>query len=453
MPASPIRRGALAASIAILALGAGGWPAVGTPADAAPVPRAERGFVPDEVLVRMRGERRERLLETPSGVGVRRAAKRLEQDEDVAYAAPNYIAQISDRFIPDDPGSPGVPRGWTDDQWNFLGPPGGIGLPRAWEALRDQGRPGGARRNGERGPRIAVIDTGVAYRRAGAFSRSPDFRQGQFVAPRDFVDDDRLPLDEHGHGTFIAGTIGEQVDNGRAVTGIAYGTRLMPVRVLDNAGFGDAERVRAGIRWAMRHNARVINLSLQFGPEVTRCDQVPGVCEAIAKARRRGAIVIAAAGNGIPDNIGKPEVSFPGRVAVAVGAGTIRGCLARYSNYGEGLDLVAPGGGASAVGLGRRGCAPALGESADVVQLTLDAAASGDYSSFGLAREHGTSMASAHVSGVAGLVLASRVLARSGRRATPGRVERRLERTARELGDPLYYGAGLVNARRAIARK
>jgi serine protease len=428
------------------------WSTPQPEADASSSDRARPGFVPGEILVRLRGERRERLREPPAGLGVRRAARRLERDEDVAYAVPNYLAWVAGRFIPDDPGTPGVPRGWTADQWNFLGPPGGIGAPRAWDALRDQRRPGGARRGGERGPRIAVLDTGIAYRSVGAFSRSPDFRPRQFSAGRDFVDGDRLPLDENGHGTFIAGTIAEQVDNGRAVTGIAYGTRLMPVRVLDNAGIGDAQQVRSGIVWAMRHDAKVINLSLEFGPEVTSCEQVPGICDAIAKARRRGSIVIAAAGNGIPDDIGEARVSFPGMVAVAVGGTTVRGCLGRYSNYGEGLDLVAPGGGPDALRVDDPACNPLANENPDIVQLTFANAAGDDFSSFDLAGEHGTSMASAHASGVAALILASRVLTRGRRQATPGRVERRLERTARDLGDPQYYGAGLVNARRAIGR-
>jgi serine protease len=452
MPIASRRRAALGAVVAIALTGAGASQPSPTPADGSPSLASERGFAPGEILVRMRGERRERLREPPPGLGVRRAARRLERYEDVAYAVPNYRAQVAGRFIPNDPGTAGVPRGWTKDQWNFLGPPGGVGAPRAWDALRDQGRPGGARRSGERGPRVAVVDTGIAYLSVGGYARSPDFSRDQFAAGRDFVDGDRLPLDENGHGTFIAGTIGEQVDNARAVTGIAYGARLMPVRVLDQAGIGDADKVRAGIVWAMRHNAKVINLSIQFGPAVTSCEQVPGVCEAIAKARRRGSIVIAAAGNGLPDNIGEPRVSLPGLAALAVGGTTVRGCLGRYSNYGEGLDLVAPGGGPDALHLDDRDCDPLASENPDIVQLTFAGGPNGERSSFALEEEHGTSMAAAHASAVAALVIASRVLTRGKREATPGRIEKRLERTARELGDHRYYGAGLVNARRAIGR-
>jgi serine protease len=401
------------------------------------------------VLVRLRGERGERVYELPRRLGVRRAARRLERADEVAYAVPNYLAQAAGRYVPNDPGSAAAPSGWTQDQWNFLGRPGGVGAPRAWDLLRDEGRAGGGGRDGRPGPRIAVLDTGIAYRDDGDFARSPDFRPDQFTDGRDFVDGDRVPLDENGHGTHIAGTIAEQVDNGRAVTGIAYGAKLMPVRVLDSAGIGDASNVRAGIIWAMRHGAKVINLSLEFNAEVTSCEQLEGVCEAIETARSRGALVVAAAGNGLPDNAGDPQVSFPGRAAVAVGGTTVRGCLAQYSNYGEGLDLVAPGGGRDALRLDDPACNPLATDNPDIVQLSFQDSDE-DYSSFELIGEHGTSMASAHVSAVAAFVLASRILTRGKHEATPGRVEKRLERTARPLGDPFYYGAGLVNARRAI---
>jgi serine protease len=440
-----------------LALVTGAGLAAGTPGPASAGSPAvindvgEKPFVPGEVLVRYRGERRERTYEPPPGTGVRRAARRLGRSEEVAYATPNHIAVAAGRFIPDDPGTAGVPGGWTTDQWNFLGPPGGIALPRAWGKLRDAGRGGGSRRK-DRGPRIAVVDTGIAYRDDGSFAISPDFRPKQFTAGRDFVEGDASALDENGHGTHVAGTIAEQVDNGRAVTGIAYGAKLMPIRVLDADGAGQADQVRRGILWAMRHGAKVINLSLEL-VGVTSCDQAAGVCEAIEKARSRGVVVVAAAGNGLPDGVGDPEISFPAAVSIAVGGTTVRGCLGNYSNYGEGLDLVAPGGGRDALRLDDPACNPIAADNPEVIQLSLVDAEGGDFRTFALIEERGTSSSAAHVSAVAALVLASRVLTRGKRNVSPGRVEKRLERTARPLGDPFYYGAGLVNARQAIGQK
>ena len=141
---------------------------------------------------------------------------------------------------------------------------------------------------------MAVVDTGLAYEAAPGFLPSPDFGPGQFVPGIDLVDDDSVPLDENGHGTHVAGTIAEQVTRlgpssaSDYVTGIAYGAHLMPVRVLDASGVGSTEDVGAGILWAARNGADVINLSLNFDPMVSGCAQVPTVCSAIRKANSAG---------------------------------------------------------------------------------------------------------------------------------------------------------------------
>ena len=95
---------------------------------------------------------------------------------------------------------------------------------------------------------VAVLDTGVAYRSHGDYLRSPDFSARQFARGFDFVDRDPLPLDENGHGTHVAGTIGERTGNGIGLTGLAYRARLMPVRVLDREGRGDAASIAKGVR-------------------------------------------------------------------------------------------------------------------------------------------------------------------------------------------------------------
>ena len=113
---------------------------------------------------------------------------------------------------------------------------------------------------------VAVLDTGIAYRAQGThFRRSPDFTAGQFVKGHDFVDDDRLPLDENGHGTHVAGTIAEKTNNGIGLTGLAFRAKLMPVRVLDAQGRGRADEIAKGIRFAVANGADVINMSFNFG--------------------------------------------------------------------------------------------------------------------------------------------------------------------------------------------
>jgi serine protease len=81
----------------------------------------------------------------------------------------------------------------------------------------------------------------VAYRNFKRFKRAPDLRY--FLPGYDFVDGDRYPLDENGHGTHVAGTIAETTNNGLASAGIAYRAKIMPIRVLDAEGTGNTSDI------------------------------------------------------------------------------------------------------------------------------------------------------------------------------------------------------------------
>ena len=181
----------------------------------------------------------------------------------MAYAVPDYIAHASGGWIPNDPGVGQVAGGWQTTQWNF-GAADGVDAPDAWSNLIADGHPGG------RGVVVAVLDTGIAYRSWHQYSRSPDFAGTRFVSPYDFVAGNAYPLDENGHGTFVAGTVAEATNNGIGAAGLAYGASIMPVRVLDATGDGDAVTIARGIRYAVNHGAQVINLSLEFDITVTR---------------------------------------------------------------------------------------------------------------------------------------------------------------------------------------
>ncbi|HET6449070.1 MAG TPA: S8 family serine peptidase [Conexibacter sp.] len=361
---------------------------------------------------------------------------KLRRTPGVAFAAPNPIAHASEAVpLPDDPGIRGFPGGLATLQWNFFGS-FGVNALEAWGNLGGSA-PGGL------GVRIAVLDTGVAYRDLGRFHRSPDFAGTKFVAPYDFVDGTPYPVDRNGHGTHVAGTIAEATGNALAVTGLAWGATIMPVRVLDARGYGDAATIAKGIRYAVRHGAKVVNMSLEFQTSV-RQSEIPDITAALRYANRRGVVVVGSSGNE-----GEARIAYPARTSnvIAVGATTDDGCLADFSNDGFGLDHVAPGGGDDADLSNDPICHPGH-HGGDIYQMTY----TNSVARFGLPSGYdGTSMAAPHVTATAALVIASRVL---GTRPTPSQVECRLKATARALGIPgpnRVYGNGLVDAGAATA--
>jgi serine protease len=374
--------------------------------------------------------RLERTLRLRPGTSLRHALRTLRARRDVQWAVPNYIAHAS-QFIPNDPGNtdPSTPGGWQNLQWNFLA----VHAPEAWANVAAAGVPGG------RGVVVAVLDTGVAYARRGRFRRSPDFGANTFVRGYDFVSHDPYANDQNGHGTHVAGTIAEATNNGFALTGLAFGAKIMPIRVLDSRGEGDAATIARGIRFAAKHGAEVINLSLEFSSSVT-ASQIPEIIDAISYARHKGAVLVGASGNEADTAVAYPAKASP---VISVGAITEHGCLADYSNDGPGLNIVAPGGGADARVPDEPACQPLGKPGRDVYQLTFESSVR----RFGFPGGYeGTSMAAPHVSAIAALVIASRVI---GRHPSPKAVEARLEATAHDLGPPGYdqrYGWGLVDA-------
>lgn len=385
-----------------------------------------------------------RVVHLKRGVSVSAELRHLHGERGLAFAVPDYLAHIAGaspqvpQWIPDDPGTAGVPEGWEKLQWNFL--PGiGVDAPEAWANLI------AVHRAGARGVVIAVLDTGVAYRKWHRFRRSPDFEWTRFVDPWDFVANNRFPLDREGHGTFVTGTIAESPNNAFGLTGLAYGASIMPVRVLDQNGYGDAATIATGIRYAVRHGAQVINLSLVFNQNVTAAD-IPTIMSAIRYAHEHRVVVVAAAGNDAT-----PRLAYPARApaVISVGATTIDRCLAYYSNDGSRLDLVAPGGGDDGSPPNDPDCNTAR-NLPDITQMTF-----GDPSRpwhFGYPGGwDGTSMAAPHVTAAAAMVIASGVL---GRHPTPDQILNRLEQTAQPLGGSKpnrYYGYGLIDIGAATA--
>jgi serine protease len=307
-----------------------------------------------------------------------------------------------DRFVPNDP--------YYAHQWHL----DQIGMPLAWSRGRGEGVV------------VAVIDTGVAYRNGGGFAQAPDLGQTSFVDGWDFVDNDAYPDDEHGHGTHVAGTIAQSTDNALGVAGVAPAASIMPLRVLDASGAGGWAAIASAIRWAADHDADVINMSLGGGMRSRTVER------AIDYAYEHGVVIVAAAGNSSAS-----AVEYPARHdhVIAVGAVRFDRELSFYSCYGDGLDVVAPGGDTRVDQNGD-------GLPDGVLQNTI---VGRDVRRFDYLAWQGTSMAAPHVAGVAALVRASGV-------TDPDAVERVLESTAEPVGDVEHFGAGLVRADGALAR-
>ena len=212
------------------------------------------------------------------------------------------------------------------------------------------------------GTTIAVIDTGVDL-------DHPEFL-GRIVAGYDFVDDDSIADDGNGHGTHVAGTIAGAND-GTGITGVAYDAAIMPLRVLGNDGYGWTSDIISAGRWAADNGAHVINLSLG----VSGYSQA--MADAISYASGRGSVVVMAAGNS-----GGMAPEYPAAHAIdhgiAVGAVDSNRSFAGFSNRAGSTQLdyvTAPG-----------------------VNI-YSAVPGGGYDTF-----NGTSMATPHVAGVAGLL-------------------------------------------------
>ncbi len=224
---------------------------------------------------------------------------KLRRQPGVAYAAANPIARATTVAMPDDVGIRGYPGGLAALQWNFFGDRGrgrAGGLDE--RAGRRCGRAARASASRCSTPASPTATTAASSARPTSPARSSSRRY-------DFVDNRREAVDRNGHGTHVAGTIAETTNNRVGVAGLAYGATIMPVRVLDSQGYGDAATIAKGIRYAARHNAKVINMSLEFSTSV-KASEIPDIMAAIRYANEEGSVVIGSTGNE-----GEAQVAFP----------------------------------------------------------------------------------------------------------------------------------------------
>jgi len=314
--------------------------------------------------------------------------EQLRAREDVIWAEP--VVRVSALWLPDDPD--------FSKQWHLKA----AGAESAWDVTRGEG------------VTVAVIDTGIAP--------VDDLDASRIVPGWNFVNGTADATDDNGHGTHVAGTIAQSTGNGKGVAGMAPLAKLMPIKVLSASGSGNSYDIAAGIRWAVDHGARVLNLSLGGGSRSLAMES------AVDYAKRRGVLVVCAAGNS-----GSRGVSYPAAYSgsLAVSAVGPQGRSAPYTTYGPEVALAAPGGDKS------------QGEEAGVLQQTIGEDGSGSaYRWF-----QGTSMATPHVAGAAALVESLGI-------NDPGAVQRLLTSTAKNAPEKSAekYGAGLLDAAAAVRK-
>jgi serine protease len=355
---------------------------------------------------------------------------RLRRDPSVEYVEIDRV--LKKTFTPND-------TFYAGNQWHYFEPTGGINLPAAWDLSTGAGVV------------VAVLDTGITthtdlaanivagYDMIASNSRSGDNQIGRDNDPSDpgdFVTAGQCGVDEpeedsSWHGTHVAGTIAAVTNNAKGVAGVAFGAKVMPIRVLGKCG-GSSSDIADAIYWVaggspvsgtpgpIANPVEVINMSLGGQGACGATTQF-----AIDYAVAQGIVVVVSAGNE-----DQPASNYePANCSnvIVVGATNSTGAKSGFSNYGATVDVSAPGGGEGSF-------IASTYNAGDTVPTTENYVGMG-----------GTSMSAPHVAGTAALMQATTV-------SSPATVEAVLKSTARALPVPCAQGcgAGIINAAAAV---
>jgi thermitase len=324
---------------------------------------------------------------------------RLNADENVIYAEPNYRYQIF--------------RTPNDTYYNYQWAHSNINSENAWNL-----------QTGSNTIEIAIIDTGID-------ENHPDLNS-KIIAGYDFIGNDANPHDLNGHGTHVAGIAAAVTNNNNGIAGVSWNAKIMPIRVLNNEGSGDTAGVVSGINWACQHGAHILNMSLG-GYNYSQSMQ-----NAINACRNAGKVIIAAMGN---DNTSTPAYPAANTNVLAVSATNSSNNRAYYSNYGSHCGVAAPGG--AMYYYGDSGGILSTMPTYDVY-LTTYYSYTRNYSYL-----QGTSQAAPHVAGLAALIWSMNI------ELTANEVQSIIKTTADDLGASgrdNYYGYGIINAYQALQK-
>jgi subtilisin family serine protease len=339
------------------------------------------------------------LLKARAGADLRAMRLAFLRDPGVRFAEYNRRVHASALGVPNDPlfsAQWGLERDVNSD----VGPHSDVDILEAWRS-----------QVGTSTTLIGVIDSGLRM-------DLPDFAgRVRTDIDYDFVNSDDDSTDDNGHGTWVTGIAAAGRNDGVGIAGVCAGCSILPVKVLDSDGSGSADGVAAGIQYAADHGARIISMSLGIDPT---CGCSATVAQAINYAWDAGSLLLAAGGNG-DGSQGYASIAYPASSSrvVAVGASNRAGAKAAFSDYGQGLDFLAPGVG--------------------IIGPTLA----------GYELRDGTSGSTPFGSGIAGLVLSSRPS------LTNAQLWASLRRGTVDLGPTGWdakTGFGLINASLALKR-
>lgn len=263
-------------------------------------------------------------IQIPEHYTVEEMVYAFERNPDVEYAEPNYFVYITvspnDTLFEEqyalyntgqDIGVPGSPTGTHRAD---------IKAPEGWEETK-----------GSEATVIAILDTGIDL-------LHPDLQNKVLSGGRDFVNDDFDATDDNWHGTHVAGIAAADTNNNEGIAGVAWNCKLLPVKVLDEEGWGDFFDIAAGIIWATDNGADVINMS--FGGGAPEPERDRALREALSYAKNAGVVLVASAGN--EDDFVYYPAAYD-EYCLAVAATDYNDERPDWSNPGTEVDVAAPG--------------------------------------------------------------------------------------------------------------